>query len=206
MGKLMTTSASFDPSGKPMDRTKAMVMHRVALSTDNSNFNSANELGVLLADNGRWQQASQLFGQSLRIRQSATTWNNLAKAHQQMARLADNEDDHVTQVQLAQLAFGEANSLGGIPETMDAMVPADWTSPEDFSDMAAMPELRGEHGAITVQPTEIATQPTRERKGLFKNMKDWFLRLGGDRQPTIEPKEPEENIQEAIIRSTGIAI
>ncbi len=82
LGQLLNQTAAIDPSGRQGDRAKAMVMFQASLQVDPTNYRSANELGVLMARNGRWQQAKRLFIDSLRISQTREAWQNLAKVHQ----------------------------------------------------------------------------------------------------------------------------
>lgn len=169
MGKLLTTAARFDASGKPQDRTKAMVMHQVALSADSDNYLSANELGVLLANNGRWKQALELFTRSLKIEQTAATWKNMAVAHEQVSLRSQDPEERHQQAEWAELAMNEFERLSGESVRVQSAASQDWTTPEQFNDMAAMPEIEGQ-----VQSASAPGVKTSSRKKLIQNVKDWF--------------------------------
>ena len=173
LGKLLTTAARFDASGKPQDRTKAMVMHQVALSADEHNHLSANELGVLLANNGRWHRSLDLFSRSLQTKQTAATWKNMAMAHEQISLRSENPVERRQQAEWAGLAMQEFDRLQmakAAPVTGQA---ANWATAEQFSDSAAMPEI----GNVASSGTSPARKTTAQKdvgKSLFQNVKDWF--------------------------------
>ena len=172
LGKLLTTTARFDASGKPQDRTKSIVMHQVALAANPANHLSANELGVLLASNGRWEQALDLFSQSLRVQATAATWKNLATAHEQLALRLDDPQKQRQQQELAQLAIREFRTLSGSESLADTAVPQDWATPQQFGDQAAMPEVHDQPQVASAPEEPTETKPAG--RGLLKNMKDWF--------------------------------
>ena len=169
MGKLLTTAARFDASGKPQDRTKAMVMHQVALSADSGNYLSANELGVLLANNGRWKQALDLFGRSLKIEQTAATWKNMAVAHQQVSLRSQDPQERLQQAEWAALAMNEFERLRGQTSGIKSQAAQDWATSEQFNEMAAMPEIEGQ-----IQSGPATGVKTSSRNKLIQNVKDWF--------------------------------
>lgn len=75
---------------------KAIVFFQSALLTDPRNFMAANELGVLLSNYGKFDQAKAAFVQSLHISSQPVAWRNLAYVHNQLgeselARLAQHE-------------------------------------------------------------------------------------------------------------------
>ncbi len=63
LGKLMLATASYDAAGKPVDKAKAMVMFQAALVACPDEYRSANELGVLMARNGKWDRAVSVHAQ-----------------------------------------------------------------------------------------------------------------------------------------------
>jgi tetratricopeptide (TPR) repeat protein len=176
LGKLMTTAARFDATGKPQDRTKAMVMHQVALMANSSNHRSANELGVLLARHGRWPQALKLFSQSLQIRPTAAAWKNIATTHQKLAERSADPRQRQLQQELARLALQEFRTLESGSTLPDASLadalPSSWATPDQFGDRAAMPEVEGQ-ARVTASASD-QTDAQRTGRGLFKNIKDWF--------------------------------
>lgn len=96
IGKLHLVSARHDATGSPLDETKAMVMFQAALAVNAHDAQSANELAVLMARYGRWEEAKSLLLDSLRSQPSPAAWRNLAAVHRalgetQLAELADAE-------------------------------------------------------------------------------------------------------------------
>jgi tetratricopeptide (TPR) repeat protein len=93
---------------------QAMAFYQAALMSDAKNFRAANELGVLMCDNGNLQQARDLFRHSAAASPQATTWMNLATVHmrlhepdlamqakvqaQELARLGRNGSDPIVHV------------------------------------------------------------------------------------------------------------
>ncbi len=173
LGKLLTTAARFDASGKPQDRTKAMVMHQVALSANQDNYLSANELGVLLANNGRWHRSLDLFSRSLRSRQTAATWKNMAMAHEQISLRSEDPAERQQQAEWAGLAMQEFDRLQLAQSTSGSGRPANWATSEQFSDLAAMPEI-GNAGSLGASSVRKTTAQKNVGKSLFQNVKDWF--------------------------------
>lgn len=96
LGKLQTALAAHDAAPQALHGPQAMVYHQAALAADGSNFQAANELGVLLARYGQLQEAKLLLVRSVRIRPQVETWHNLAVVHRrlgevELARQADRE-------------------------------------------------------------------------------------------------------------------
>jgi tetratricopeptide (TPR) repeat protein len=162
-----------------LDRARAMVYHRAALSCDPNNYRSANELGVLLAEFGELDESIEVLKASLRIHPTSSTWSNLAKVHQRL-----------NQQQLADLATTESqrtlpNPSGGIQwlesQQFNAAAPvevqvASNPSPNPTSNPAANP---------TANPTiEGQARPSSgrdgkspmgtESKSLSERFKSWF--------------------------------
>ncbi|MBA4018071.1 MAG: hypothetical protein C0483_12930 [Pirellula sp.] len=87
--------------GAPMDaRAKAEVFYTAALRVDADNFPAANDLAVLLAEDGRLEQARQVLRTGLAASPHPAMWNNLASIH-----------DRLGEPQLAAAARWEAQSL-----------------------------------------------------------------------------------------------
>ena len=96
LGKLHTVQAKFGSNSSKLDVAKSIVFHQAALASDQTNFRSANELGVLLANSGRLQESENILKRSLQIQQLPQAWQNLAVVHQRsgeehLARLAHQE-------------------------------------------------------------------------------------------------------------------
>lgn len=96
LGKLHTVQAKFGANASKLDIAKAIVFHQAAIASDRTNFRSANELGVLMANSGRLQESQDMLKRSLQIQQLPQAWQNLAVVHQragqdQLAQLAQQE-------------------------------------------------------------------------------------------------------------------
>jgi tetratricopeptide (TPR) repeat protein len=89
---LSKTNTRFSIAAEP----KAIVFYQAALVADGRNFLAANELGVLLANYGKYQQAKAALVQCIRVSGQPVSWRNLAVVHSylgeaQLARLAMHE-------------------------------------------------------------------------------------------------------------------
>jgi len=79
---------------------KAIALHRTALRIDNNNYKAANELGVLLAKAGHFENAKDCLLQSIAISPQPESWKNLARVceelgNQQQAQTAWNSYEQV---------------------------------------------------------------------------------------------------------------
>jgi hypothetical protein len=84
MGKLTTVMAERRPEDRRLFAPKAMALHQAALLADASNYRAANELGVLLATFGQFDEAKRLLVQSATAAPQADTWHNLAVVHERL--------------------------------------------------------------------------------------------------------------------------
>ena len=118
LGKLHSVQASSGSNQSKLDLAKSMVYHQAAVAADPSNYRSLNELGVLYANSGRFDESKAMLKKSLRIKQLPQAWQNLSVIHQrmgehQLAQLADQEFQMVS-----------ANSPGSVIR---------WTEVEEFN-------------------------------------------------------------------------
>lgn len=126
LGKLHTAISRTQANPSNMDTAKSIVFHQAALQSNPGNFRSANELGVLLAQVGQLEQATDLFKQSLVVQHTPAAWRNLAKTHQRLgqvnyAQLAEAEFSAASQVELASSSAG----IYWLPvQKFNAMAPA----------------------------------------------------------------------------------
>jgi tetratricopeptide (TPR) repeat protein len=67
-------------------RPKAMVFYQAALLTYPENHMASNDLGVLLAQAGRYEDARMALEHSVALHQNATGWHNLAVVYQNLGR------------------------------------------------------------------------------------------------------------------------
>ena len=149
LGKLFTLSATHQLSGNPFDYAKATVMHHAALDCDSQNYRSSNELGVLMARNGRLEKARNLFRDSLVVKQVPDTWRNLAMVHQKLAQLSEGEVSRENQ-RLAQMANQEYTVASQQAAPNSGRV--QWVSPEAYN-----PE-----NSISFSESRVAELPVEE--------------------------------------------
>ena len=88
---------------------RALVLHRVALRVSNQNYLAQNELGVLLARYGRYQDACRILEQATQVHPLPATWQNLAVVYRELG-LAERSE-HADQ-QAQQLAATSVQSTG----------------------------------------------------------------------------------------------
>jgi tetratricopeptide (TPR) repeat protein len=99
LGKLHTVLAQTPSQGIVSAEPKAIVFHQAALLVDGRNYMAANDLGVLLARYGRYEQAKAALIHSLSVSPQPAGWHNLTVVHQQLG-----------EVKLAQLAAAESQA------------------------------------------------------------------------------------------------
>ncbi len=62
----------------------ALTLHQAALLVDAANVKAANELGVLLARFGQWEDARRVLQHALSLRHEPEIWHNIAVVHQRL--------------------------------------------------------------------------------------------------------------------------
>jgi tetratricopeptide (TPR) repeat protein len=167
LGRLYTLAEAGEMMDGKLDRAKAMVYHRASLACDPTNHRSANELGVLLAEFGELQDALKLIRHSLQIRQTPSTWENLAKLH-----------DRLNQPHLADAARIEhqrmlANQNSGMIHWVDsgqfnAGLPTEARMAANSQFLETPNKTRSEK--TTGQPTE----PEKDNRSISDRLKSWF--------------------------------
>ena len=63
---------------------KAMVFYQASLLVFPQNFMAANDLGVMLARNGNYEDARKMLEHSLSLHQQSTVWHNLAVVYERL--------------------------------------------------------------------------------------------------------------------------
>jgi tetratricopeptide (TPR) repeat protein len=124
LGKLYSVAAT-DPTSKLLSpESKAMTLHQAALVVDRRNAVAANELGVLLARYGRYDDALAWLQHSAAIAPQPATWHNLAVVHQTLG-----------QTQLADAARKRqvAMSPGGSRDLKSRAPEIRWVSVNEFA-------------------------------------------------------------------------
>lgn len=123
---------------------RAIVFQQTAYAINPEHDKAANELGVLLARHGQWQEAKKALLQSVRVQARPETWHNLAVVHQRMG-----EHD------LAQRAQWEQQRLagGGVPAAANGGV--QWVDAPQFARLQPGPQ--GPAPTNTSQAPQAAT-------------------------------------------------
>ena len=121
LGKLYSVMAGDRSVELAAAEPKALTLHQAALVADANNATAANELGVLLARFGRYDDARAWLQHSVALAPEPATWHNLAVVHQQLGQpaLAEQARRH----QLALQPAGQPNSR--LPEVR-------WVSTQEF--------------------------------------------------------------------------
>jgi len=127
LGKARASQATERPTLQKIHFPAAMALYQASVQVDGQNFRAANELGVLAARLGRYEQALASLQQSVATAPTKESWRNLAIVHEQLG-----------EQQLAQQALAEASQA----RTMNAPVGAHpalassnvrWVSPQAFA-------------------------------------------------------------------------
>lgn len=168
LGKLFTVAAAHDLTGNPLDYSKSIVMHYTAIDCNSGNYRSTNELGVLMARNGRLEKARDLFRESLLVEKMPQTWKNLAIVHDRIAKSSNNPQ---TASENRELAMQAGREFEIAQQTSPGMTPkVQWVSPEQFENTAP-PEF---DEVRTAQAQPVPTQTPREKPGILSRWKDLF--------------------------------
>ena len=83
-----------------------MTLYQAAVLAEPKNFLAANELGVLLAENGNLARARELLAHSARLYPAAVTLQNLAAVH---VRLGEREQADQALAKAMELEPGRQN-------------------------------------------------------------------------------------------------
>ena len=122
LGKVHMAFGSASNRAKRMHGPKAIAFLSAALTVDPRHAMAANELGVLYARLGKWQEARHALQQSVAVQPVPGVWQNLAVVHEQLGE---------TQLALQarqQIALAAAGS-----PPLEETGPVRWVSPETFA-------------------------------------------------------------------------
>lgn len=131
LGKLHAAIAQEPSTLLRQPVAKAVAFYQAALLVDPSNYMAANELGVLLARSGRYQEARAALEHSIAARRTAIGWRNLATVYRALG-LTDRADC------AERLARREAQSEE--PRAIETPAgPVQWVPAETFAGHAPAP-------------------------------------------------------------------
>ena len=172
LGKLETMVPEAD-----RNQIKTLVFYRAALTINPANTVCANDLGVLLFNMGRLEEAEQAMIAALRSEQSELTWNNLVMVHRQSAANAGSTAERDRQLSLANLAAKQAqsiaNHLGNSQPSNAGLNGGQWATPNEFQDNAAFPNVVVQH-ANNGSPEKTSKPNVGKSATLKQKIKDWF--------------------------------
>jgi tetratricopeptide (TPR) repeat protein len=86
MGKLHEELAKKKDTTIKAVAPKAMAFYQASLLVYPQNFMAANDLGVMLARNGNYDDARKMLEHSVAINQQSTVWHNLAMVYERLGR------------------------------------------------------------------------------------------------------------------------
>jgi tetratricopeptide (TPR) repeat protein len=104
LGRTYTALAGADGTVSRLHGPKSLLMHQVAAQVNPQHPLAANELGVLLARFGQWEEAKQALLQTPKEQRLPESWHNLAVVHQRLGeqQLADAAQRECIAAQQAQ--------------------------------------------------------------------------------------------------------
>lgn len=153
LGRMESNAETSTSHSDQVRAKRSMAMFRSALLVDSTNYAAANELGVLLAKFGHYQEAIVSLQHCVKLSPESAAWTNLAAIHN---KLGDRQH--------AELAMREAaatkQKTPAIP-FVAAQPRIDWI---DAGDFASMPQYAG--GTQYAKPPEssnaAAPQPAEQ--------------------------------------------
>jgi tetratricopeptide (TPR) repeat protein len=113
LGKLHSTLAQKKSTPIAAPESKAMVFYQAALLVYPKNHLSANDLGVLLAQCGRWADARAVLEHSLALNPQSTGWRNLAIVYKQLGQNALAEQAAGQSLRLRQIELARRRQMSG---------------------------------------------------------------------------------------------
>ncbi|MBN1911349.1 MAG: hypothetical protein JW818_16520 [Pirellulales bacterium] len=122
LGKL---AAAGQGSSDGLAEPTAVTFYQAALVVCPENSMASNDLGVMLARAGRYEQAEAMLRHSLATGPNPTTWRNLAELHQRLGQIAAAE-------QVRRRAEATGNALATATAQADAP-DVQWVSPTEFA-------------------------------------------------------------------------
>lgn len=166
LGKSFAVGPESDSSGAGLNLPKSMIMFRLAIAVNPSDFQSRNELAVLLARNGRWDQAKGHLVRSLQVKQTPAAWHNLATVHQ-----------NLNEPRLAQAAFSQYDVAKSKVDNGNTDYGVRWVNAEQMEVQGAQLEQSGARLATQVAtlPQQVPVpQQTQKKQGWLAPIRKLF--------------------------------
>jgi len=133
LGKLHASLAGRETETVPAARPKAMVFYQGALLVCRRNYLAANDLGVLLARGGRYEDARPMLEHSVSIRTHSAGWRNLLVVYRQLGRMDLAQQAHRQWTAAVQ---AEAVQAGRRPPAASMV---QWVDPGTFAQFLSEP-------------------------------------------------------------------
>ncbi|QDU76655.1 hypothetical protein Pan97_37090 [Bremerella volcania] len=146
LGRIQQYLNSTTGDNRTLVGPRSIAFFQTALAVDGSNFEAANELGVLLARYGQLEDAKQALLQGIKASPRAEIWQNLASVHQSLG-----------EVEMARRASLEAEAAHQFAKTNAGLDAVRWVSPEQMAQNG-----RADAGLKQSQP-EDNSQPVAQR-------------------------------------------
>jgi len=127
---------------------KALVFHQAALETYRGNHLAANEIGVLLARFGRYEEARRSFELSVAVHPEPSTWHNLAVIYEKTGNMAA----------AANARQAVANLSRGGRSATQSKHSVEWVSPEMFANTS------GQEPVPRAKPNQVSKQSTEPQR------------------------------------------
>jgi tetratricopeptide (TPR) repeat protein len=151
LGKLHAALAQNKTVSICSAESKAMTFYQAALLVCPQNYMAANDLGVLLAQNGNFAEARAVLEHSVAIRPGPAVWHNLAVVYQQLG-----------QAELARQANWQANAVQHAPTARPATASPSaselvrWVDPQTFSQSSREGSSPGQQPVPAASPSPYA--------------------------------------------------
>ena len=171
LGKLEVKALDADSRIDWTGQARALVFFRAAMSVDPANAVCSNDLGVLLYEMGRLQEAEEAFKISLGSSQSQASWENLAVVHGQMASSVSGEERN-RQAWLANLAAQESQKFANTT-TNSSLAGDQWATAAAFENNAAFARPVAQQSADGRTVNSQVPAASARAASLLNKVKGW---------------------------------
>ncbi len=179
LGKVYSALGSQGTNSPTDARAKAEVYYTAALRVDMDNFPAANDLAVLLAEDGRLEQARQLLRAGLAASPHPAMWNNLASIHD---RLGEQQLAAAARFESQALAAAAAGSGRTLVPTHDVQ----WIPAQSFA-ATARPNI------ASPMPANAPQSPMPSTSSTVRQSLAAPASASGERPPIQTARTPQRN-------------
>jgi len=153
------------PGGKPRaSGPRSLLLHRLALMTDEQNYKAANEIGVLLTHYGMLEEARRALIHSLSLAERPQSLFNLSVV---LERLGDRQAAAELRSRAEDVNHGASLRASEVARNVD------WTRPEDFDEGTVY--LASQAGALSPGRAKPRFHTaTTQRPGVETDSFNWF--------------------------------